>query len=101
MANTLITYEVRGIKRQVVAKFNIGDIVFVTTDPNQYKRLIVAWQIDDTSVMYKLSLDGVNTIHYGTEISKVKEDPEEWWKNSKDEDSDDDNSVEDTPKGKK
>ena len=101
MANTLITYEVKGIKRQVIAKFNIGDVVFIVTDPNQFRRVVVGWQIDDTSVLYRVALDGVINIYYGMEVSKVKEDPEEWWKNSRDEDNDDDNSVEDIPKGKK
>jgi hypothetical protein len=54
----------------IETKYNIGDIVYLKTDPEQYARLVFALQIlPGSNIAYILTLGDFTSSHYAVEIS--------------------------------
>jgi hypothetical protein len=51
-------------------KFNIGSPVYLTTDTDQRKRIIVGYYIDSNSVSYLIRCGTEESTHYDFEISE-------------------------------
>lgn len=49
---------------------NIGDFVYLQTDPNQFKRQIVGIEVTQKDKCYLVALGEVVTKHYDCELSK-------------------------------
>lgn len=55
---------------QINNKFNLGQIVFLKTDPEQMKRLVTEIYISPgDNIGYQLSLENLNSVHYELEIT--------------------------------
>ena len=52
--------------------FNIGDIVYLKTDPDQYERIIVGFEITTRGLMYILNYISSQSYHYEFEITGNK-----------------------------
>lgn len=50
----------------------IGDIVFLKTDPEQNERMVTEIRIRQNSVLYSLSCGTTDSLHYEIEISTQK-----------------------------
>lgn len=57
----------------ILTAFEIGDMVYLKTDPDQKVRLCTGWLVDDTSVLYRLQCGTAYDWHYEIEISKEKD----------------------------
>jgi hypothetical protein len=55
-----------------VKEFEIEDIVFLKTDPEQNPRMVVSIVVYKTHLEYNLSFNGEILPHFGFEISKSK-----------------------------
>jgi len=51
-------------------KFNIGEIVYLITDPKQYARMVVSLEVGEKDLLYYLSCGTNTTKHFAHEISK-------------------------------
>ena len=51
-------------------QFNIGDLVYLVTDPYQYPRIITGIFLRKTLVSYELSLGENLSAHFDFELSK-------------------------------
>lgn len=51
-------------------KFELGDLVYLQTDPDQQKRLVTGLEIRPNGIIYLLSCGAVESSHYDIEISK-------------------------------
>lgn len=58
-------------------KYNIGDVVYLKTDPDVRPRMVTAMQIDSQGLMYQLNYGTEKTFHYDIEITKEKSFVEE------------------------
>ena len=54
-------------------EYRIGDIVYLSTDPDQHKRIVTAINIRHTGVQFELSCGDRSSWHYGIEISMEKD----------------------------
>ena len=52
------------------SEFQIGDLVYLKTDPEQRQRIVTGILTRPTSLIYYVSLGDNETIHYDIEISK-------------------------------
>ncbi|WPU91815.1 hypothetical protein SNE25_21085 [Mucilaginibacter sabulilitoris] len=50
-------------------EYNLGDIVYLKTDPDQLQRMVVAITIRPTGILYELSQAASGSDHYSIEIS--------------------------------
>jgi hypothetical protein len=50
-------------------KFNIGQVVYLKTDPEQHARIVTSMSITKDSIMYFLSFGITDSRHYDFEIS--------------------------------
>lgn len=53
--------------------FEIGDIVFLKTDPDQMERIVVGIEIYDNSISYSLCSGTSQSLHFGFEISDERD----------------------------
>jgi hypothetical protein len=53
----------------IANKFDLSNIVYLKTDPEQYKRIITAIVLHQGSIMYELSVGEETSYHYDFEIS--------------------------------
>ena len=53
-------------------KFDIGDIVYLVSDGEQYKRQITGIQVNANGLYYVLACNGDESLHFEIEISKTK-----------------------------
>ena len=53
-------------------KYNIGDLVYLTTDTDQFQRLVIAINILPNNITYGLQCGTDVRYHYDIEISKEK-----------------------------
>lgn len=53
-------------------KYNIGDIVYLKTDPDQIERMITAIQLNANGIIYRLVCGTTETWHYDIEINVEK-----------------------------
>jgi hypothetical protein len=53
-------------------KFEIGEIVYLVTDPEQFPRLVFGFLVSENSLLYRLACGVVTSDHYSMEISKEK-----------------------------
>ena len=60
-------------KITINVRYEIGEIVYLTTDPEQYKRIITAYQVDKAGILYILACGELQTTHYDFEITTEKE----------------------------
>lgn len=51
-------------------KFNIGEKVFLITEPEQWERIITGIFIDSNNIMYRLAYGSTVSLHYDYEISR-------------------------------
>ena len=54
-------------------EYEIGDSVYLRTDPSQHERLVVGILITPDGIRYTLALETLESSHYGFEISKEKD----------------------------
>ncbi|HDY88337.1 MAG TPA: hypothetical protein ENH82_09540 [bacterium] len=55
-------------------KFDIGDVVYLKTDIDQLERIVTAITLRPNGcILYSLSLDTIETLHYDLEISTGKD----------------------------
>ena len=54
-------------------KFNIGDVVFLKTDIDQYERMVCGILIRPDGIQYAITLGDTENWHYDIEISKQKD----------------------------
>jgi hypothetical protein len=52
--------------------YDLGDIVYLKTDPDQHKRMIGRVGVDFAGVVYTLCMGDITSIHYAEEISSEK-----------------------------
>lgn len=56
-----------------VVRFEIGEIVYLITDDDQLKRMVIAYTIDaNNAVSYTLCAGAFESAHYAVEISRDK-----------------------------
>lgn len=53
-------------------KYNIGDTVYLKTDPEQLPRIVFCFVVYRQEIIYKLATGIVNSDHYDFEISDTK-----------------------------
>lgn len=54
-------------------KYNLGDVVYLATDPDQYARIVTSILIEgNRSILYELSLSQNVSRHYDFEITTDK-----------------------------
>jgi hypothetical protein len=53
--------------------FNIGEFLYLNTDPDQQVRICTGWLVDDTSILYRLQCGTQFDYHYEMEISRDKD----------------------------
>lgn len=53
--------------------FTLGEFVYLKTDPDQFKRILVGIQITHEGLLYKLACNMAETWHYEIEISTEKD----------------------------
>jgi hypothetical protein len=51
-------------------EFNIGEVVYLKTDPEQFPRIVTGLSVRTTIVSYELSLGECLSCHYDFEISR-------------------------------
>lgn len=56
----------------ILTSFEIGDMVYLKTDPDQKVRICTGWLVDDNSILYRLQCGTQWDWHYEMEISKEK-----------------------------
>jgi hypothetical protein len=59
-------------KVEVKIQFDIGDIVFLRTDPEQNERMITRFMVSKPSIEYEVVCGTEVSLHYGFELSKEK-----------------------------
>lgn len=52
--------------------FELGELVYLKTDPEQYLRVITGIIVRPGTLLYYLSCEGEETIHYNIEITREK-----------------------------
>jgi len=52
---------------------NIGELVFLITDPDQYPHLVTGYLVRNDGIRYALSMKGSETYHYDFEIISEKD----------------------------
>ena len=55
-----------------ILEFKIADLVYVKTDPDQYKRIVLGFELNSNGLIYKLGIDDNVTTHYTFELQKEK-----------------------------
>jgi hypothetical protein len=50
-------------------KYNIGDIVYLVTDPDQNERMVIGINIRQGAILYLLAFGPIESFHYEIEIS--------------------------------
>ena len=53
-------------------EFKIGDLVYIKTDPDQHRRIILGFELSINGLMYKAGIEGGFTIHYNFELQTEK-----------------------------
>jgi hypothetical protein len=54
---------------ELKTKFCLGDMVYLKTDPDQFKRMVTSFRVGPDCIMYELSQgDKPPTLHYDFEI---------------------------------
>lgn len=53
-------------------KFNIGQRIYLDTDPEQYERIITGILITQGDIIYRVVCGDVETYHFEFELSKEK-----------------------------
>lgn len=54
-------------------KFNLGDHVYLTTDPDQLRRIVIAIQVSLNGLLYLLACGDSSCWHYEIEISNERD----------------------------
>lgn len=54
-------------------KFNIGDIVYLKTDPDQKARMVVKLSVSQAGVLYMLSVGASESWHFDIEIATERD----------------------------
>ncbi len=54
-------------------KFDLGDIVYLKTDPDQKERLVTGVTVRPTGLLYELSVGEEDSTHYDLEITTEKD----------------------------
>lgn len=57
----------------ISVRYAFGDEVYLKHDPSQLKRMVCAYMVDNTGVLYKLICGVETSYHYEYEISKTRE----------------------------
>lgn len=52
--------------------FNIGDMVYLKTDRDQYERMIIGIFISPVGISYRCAAGNLETNHYEIELAKEK-----------------------------
>lgn len=59
--------------KNIDVEYEIGDIVYLKTDPEQQERLVFCYRVYDTHVLYDLACGILSSCHYDFEISPQKD----------------------------
>lgn len=58
---------------KISTKYDLGDMVYLVTDPDQKERMVVSIEIRPNSVMYNLVCAEQNSWHYEMEMQVEKD----------------------------
>lgn len=61
------------MKKTIEIEHSEGSIVFLRTDPDQFKRIVVGYQVRKDQIMYILRCETEETPHYPCEISATQD----------------------------
>lgn len=61
------------MKINIDVSYPIGEIVYLITDPDQYRRMVTGYVVEHGYARYLLSLGEMTTEHYDYEITKDKQ----------------------------
>jgi hypothetical protein len=61
------------MKINIEVNHQIGDIVYLRTDPEQQARIITAYMVTPREVMYEVACGVMTTPHYEFELSTEKD----------------------------
>jgi len=61
------------MEKKLHPKYQIGDVVFLKTDTDQYHRIVTAICIRVTGIQYELGFGHSSSWHYDIEITKDKD----------------------------
>lgn len=61
------------MKKWVEIDFEVGEFVYLITDPDQHKRVVCGIILRPTGLLYEVCHSVQTTIHYGFELSKEKD----------------------------
>ena len=53
-------------------QFEIGEAVYLVTDPEQHERIIAGYNVRQGSIMYFVRIEMEETMHFDYEISREK-----------------------------
>lgn len=71
-----INITIRRDKEPIVkfeAEYEIGSIVYLISDPEQYKRVVIKYYVDYTALLYEVSCGADEpTLHYAFELNDKK-----------------------------
>lgn len=57
----------------ISTKYDLGDIVFIKTDTEQYPKQIVQIKVDPNGVLYELQNGGFTSWHFDMEFTREKD----------------------------
>lgn len=57
------------MKININVKYNITDLVYVITDPDQNQGVITGYLVDQDSILYRVSVGSQSNYYYGFELS--------------------------------
>jgi hypothetical protein len=60
------------MRKQINVDFDIGDIVYLKTDIDQYQRMVTGIVIRPSGIVYILAIAEMESDHFAFEISKEK-----------------------------
>jgi hypothetical protein len=58
---------------KLTLKFDFGDIVYLKTDPDQFRRIITGIVLRQKQILYYVSLGATETAHFDYEITLEKD----------------------------
>jgi hypothetical protein len=56
-------------KKDIYVKFEIGEMVFCKTDPEQYERQVTGMLLRESRLIYKVTFNSVEDSFYGFELT--------------------------------
>lgn len=61
------------MKKTIEIQYDIGDVVYLKTDTEQYERIVVGITIRPIGIVYQLAYEDDESSHYEIEMSDTKD----------------------------